>query len=104
MLARNSDLRGAVEAMTSVERQFNQWYHYPVVFLNDRPWDQLFIDALKAVASGETHFELIDSKQWGFPDWIDQKEARRRMAAQEAGGLMYAGNANYHHMCRFNSG
>jgi mannosyltransferase len=104
MLARNSDREGAVRAITSLERQFNQWYHYPVVFLNDKPWDQQFIDALSRTASGEVFFELIDSNMWGFPGWIDQNEARRKMAAQEASGLMYAGAASYHHMCRFNSG
>ena len=104
MLARNSDVEGAVNVMRSVEQQFNQWYHYPVVFLNDQPWDQYFIDSLTRTASGEVSFELIDSRMWGFPDWIDQKEAKRKMDAQEASGLLYAGTASYHHMCRFNSG
>ncbi|MCJ1434725.1 hypothetical protein MMC27_004095 [Xylographa pallens] len=104
MLARNSDVEGAVKALTSVEQQFNQWYQYPVVFLNDKPWGQHFIDSLTSVASGEVHFEFIDSRMWGFPDWIDQRKAQRKMDAQEASGLMYAGTASYHHMCRFNSG
>lgn len=104
MLARNSDIKGAVTAIQSWENQFNQWFHYPIVFLNDEPWDRSFIDILSKTASGEVFFETIDSHMWGYPDWIDQRKAQRKMKAQEAAGLLYAGHASYHHMCRFNSG
>ena len=104
MLARNSDRASAASAVANLERQFNRWYHYPVVFLNDAPWEQAFKGELARVASGEVEFAQIDAKMWGFPDWMDQEEAQRKMAAQEASGLMYAGTASYHHMCRFYSG
>ena len=104
MLARNADLEGAVTAVTSVEKQFNQWFHYPIIFLNNEPWDRAFIDALSKTASGEVYFETIDSNMWGYPTWIDQKKAARKMKAQERAGLVYAGKESYHHMCRFNSG
>ena len=104
MLARNRELDGAVKSVKSIEAQFNRWFHYPIVFLNDEPWDQGFIDALTRVSSGKASFEVIPAGMWGFPDWMDQDEARRRMKQQEAKGVMYAGLESYHHMCRFNSG
>ena len=104
MLARNADQEGAVAAVKSLEKRFNQWFHYPIIFLNDYKWDRSFIDALTEVSSGEAQFETIDSSMWGFPDWIDQNKAARKMRSQEAKGLPYAGKASYHHMCRFNSG
>ena len=38
MLARNSELEGAVRSMIQLERTFNQRYHYPWVFLNEEPF------------------------------------------------------------------
>lgn len=105
MLARNSEVNSAVRAISTLEKQFNRWFHYPIVFLNDKPWDPNFIDALTSVASGKVQFEVIDEPgMWGYPDWIDQDEARKYMKAQEARGILYAGMESYHHMCRFNSG
>lgn len=104
MLARNRELEGAVKSVKSLERQFNRWFHYPIVFLNDEPWDQAFIDALTSVSSGKATFEIIDAGMWGFPSWMNKDEARRRMKKQEERGVMYAGLESYHHMCRFNSG
>ena len=104
MLARNRELEGAVKSVKSLEKQFNRWFHYPIVFLNDERWDQAFIDALTKVSSGKVTFDVIPASMWGFPEWMDQEEARRRMKQQEARGVMYAGLESYHHMCRFNSG
>ena len=104
MLARNADRDGAVSAVKSLEKHFNQWFHYPIVFLNDHKFDQVFIDTLTETSSGKAYFEIIDSTMWSFPGWIDQKKAARRMRAQDAAGLPYAGKPSYHHMCRFNSG
>lgn len=104
MLARNSDLDGAVKSLTSLEEQFNKWFHYPVVFLNDQEWDQEFMDGVLQVASGMVQFGVIDKRMWDYPDWIDQGKARTLMDAQAQAGILYAGNESYHHMCRFNSG
>jgi mannosyltransferase len=104
MLAQNSAVDGAVKSLTSLEEQFNKWFHYPVVFLNDQAWDQGFIDAVTEVASGHVHFGLIGKGMWEYPEWIDQGKARRSMDTQAQAGVLYAGNESYHHMCRFNSG
>ena len=42
ILARNSDLEGAVRAVRSIEDRFNRDYHYPYVFLNDEPFTDEF--------------------------------------------------------------
>jgi mannosyltransferase len=104
MLARNSDRNGAIAAISSLEKQFNRWFHYPIVFLNDEPWEGTFISALSNVASGPVQFQTIATDLWGFPPWIDAKDAKRSIAWQGKRGLIYAGLESYHHMCRFNSG
>ena len=104
MLARNSDVEGAVKSVTSFEKQFNQWFHCPMVFLNNEPWDQSFVDSLTEVASGEIRFDIVTADMWGFPDWMDQDKAKGEMKKQAAHGVKYAGAESYHHMCRFYSG
>ena len=42
MLARNSELEGAVRSVRQLEDKFNQRYHYPWVFLNDEPFTDEF--------------------------------------------------------------
>ena len=102
MLARNSELRGAIRSIESIEKQFNRWFKYPIVFLNDLPWDSAFIDALTPIASGEVKFEVIDSSMWGFPESMDLRDAKGAIARQK--GVIYGALESYHHMCRFNSG
>lgn len=43
MLARNSEVNGAAEAIKQHEDRFNHKYHYPWVFLNDEPFSEDFI-------------------------------------------------------------
>jgi hypothetical protein len=48
-----------VKEFFAFEQQFNQWFHCPMVFLNDQPWDRSFVNALTEVASGEVQFKMI---------------------------------------------
>lgn len=110
MLARNSDVEGAVDSVRSVQDQFNQHFGYPWVFLNDKPWSAEFKHRVgKAVARGDgvpssATFETIPSDMWGYPDWIDRNKAHENMVSMKGRGISYAGTESYHHMCRFNSG
>lgn len=104
MLARNADLPGALRSIASVERHFNQWFHYPFVFLNDEPWDGDFVAAASAAVSGGARFEVVPKEEWTFPAWVDVQDARRSIAEQGRWGVMYGGKESYHHMCRFFSG
>jgi mannosyltransferase len=103
MLARNSDLKEAEEALTSFESQFNHRYHYPVVFLNNEPWTDEFKQGVSAIISGEAIFDTISPDMWGYPDDVDQEAARAHIKDQGDRGIIHAGQESYHHMCRFYS-
>ncbi|KAI0532590.1 glycolipid 2-alpha-mannosyltransferase [Xylaria digitata] len=104
MLARNEEVEQARHSVESLERHFNQWFKYPIVFLNDEPWNDEFIQTLNATTSAETFFESVPKKEWLFPEWMDQDDARASMKSQGESGILYAGKETYHHMCRFFSG
>lgn len=42
MLARNSELEGAVSSVRQLEEKFNHRFHYPWVFLNEEPFTEEF--------------------------------------------------------------
>jgi mannosyltransferase len=104
MLARNSELDEARQTIQNIEAQFNQWFHYPVVFLNNEPWDPAFIRELNATVSGQAIFDTIPAKDWSYPPWISPEQARQSMAQQAAAGVYNGEKESYHHMCRFYSG
>jgi mannosyltransferase len=105
MLARNSDIVGAVSSVRSVQTQFNHHFQYPWIFLNDESWSNDFIQQVKNAGEGTNmQFETIPSGMWGYPAWIDQPRARTKMNRMRDQGVLYAGTESYHHMCRFQSG
>lgn len=104
MLAKNSELKEANHTVASLEKHFNRWFHYPIVFLNDEPFDDRFIEALNSTASGGATFEVIPQEDWTYPTWINQTAAKSSIVEQGARGTMHAGQEGYHHMCRFYSG
>ncbi|KAI1279064.1 glycolipid 2-alpha-mannosyltransferase [Xylaria sp. FL0933] len=104
MLARNGERGPAKKTVRSVEKHFNKWFNYPIVFLNDEPWDARFISELNKTAGGKGIFEVIPKEQWTFPDWIDPDAAKQSIKEQGHGGAPHAGLEGYHHMCRFYSG
>ncbi|KAF3008965.1 hypothetical protein E8E13_011460 [Curvularia kusanoi] len=90
MLARNSDVDGAVASVKSVQKQFNQHFDYPWVFLNDQAWSDDFVTKVKE-AGGQASmvFETIPAHMWGYPAWIDQKKAREDMDRMERQGILF---------------
>ncbi|KAF3048239.1 hypothetical protein E8E12_011435 [Didymella heteroderae] len=106
MLARNSDVDGAVRSISNVQRQFNERFTYPWIFLNNEPWSEEFMTKVTEAGTGAYMvFETIDTTMWGYPAWIDRDVAREKMDdMQTEGGIPYAGTESYHHMCRFQSG
>ncbi|KAI1171906.1 glycolipid 2-alpha-mannosyltransferase [Nemania sp. FL0916] len=104
MLARNSEVAEARRSVESLEKHFNQWFKYPIVFLNDEPWSDHFIHTLNASTSAETIFEYVPKQEWLFPEFINEDDARASMKSQGEQGILYAGKETYHHMCRFFSG
>ena len=104
MLARNSELDEARETIRNFEAQFNQWFNYPVVFLNNEPWDPEFVRELSALVSGKAIFDNIPAEDWSYPSFIDPVKARQSLAQQSKSGVWNGGKESYHHMCRFFSG
>lgn len=104
MLAKNSEKDGALASITSIEAQFNRFYHYPILFLNDQEWDPKFVKALTAISSGQATFATIQQTDWGYPSWIDPKKAKISAKQQSEVGILYGGQESYHHMCRYNTG
>ncbi|KAI1323249.1 glycolipid 2-alpha-mannosyltransferase [Xylariaceae sp. FL0255] len=104
MLARNNELSKAKRTVRSIEKHFNQWFNYPILFLNDEPWDQHFINELNKTANGKGIFDIIPKAQWTYPDWVDQDVAKKSFKQQDDAGIPHAGEEGYHHMCRFYSG
>lgn len=105
MLTRNSELAEAKLTVESVERAFNRWYHYPILFLNDEPFEAEFVRQLNETSSGLATFEVIPQEQWTFPPSVDVEAARQSIVEQgKTPGSPYAGREGYHHMCRFFSG
>lgn len=103
-LARNEDLEDLLPSVESVEKFFNKKYKYDWVFLNNKPFSDEFMDAIKSRVSGEAKFGLVPTEHWSYPEWIDQEKAAasRKQLAEE--GVIYGDNEPYRHMCRFESG
>jgi len=104
MLARNNEMHQALQAVQNIERQFNQWFHYPVLFLNNEDWDPEFKRVLSAAVSGQSAFEVIAKEDWSFPPWMDTDAAHKLIKSQGDRGIFNGGKESYHHMCRFYSG
>lgn len=107
MLARNSEVDGAIESVQSVQEQFNVNFGYPWVFLNDVPFSTEFKERLsREVGDGvDVKFEQIPKGMWGFPEWMDEDRAKSDIKAMaRSKNVKYGASESYHHMCRFQSG
>jgi alpha 1,2-mannosyltransferase len=101
MLARNSDINGAVRSIRALEDRFNNRHGYPYVFLNDVPFTDEFKRRVRksltrilahplgyrrvsVLTASTVEFGVIPKEHWQQPDWIDEPKAsnaRHRMAA-----------------------
>ncbi|KAJ1674598.1 hypothetical protein EV182_002951 [Spiromyces aspiralis] len=104
ILCRNTDLDSIKESLTELEEKFNNRYHYPYVFLNEKPFTDEFKNSISEVVSGTTHFGIIPTEHWSYPPWIDQDRARQEREKMAKNHVIYGGSEPYRHMCRFNSG
>ncbi|KAI0004656.1 glycosyltransferase family 15 protein [Russula compacta] len=104
MLARNSDVDGAVRSIREMEDRFNHKYHYPWVFLNEQPFSNDFKLRVSVLASGPVHFGLIPEDHWYQPSWINETKAKEERDKMAEEGVIYGGSLPYRNMCRFNSG
>ncbi|EUC27790.1 glycosyltransferase family 15 protein [Bipolaris zeicola 26-R-13] len=74
MLARNSEVSGAVDSVRSVQKQFNDHFGYPWIFLNDKPWSEEFkekvseaVQNTSAAGHVSVEFNTIPKDMWRVP-------------------------------------
>lgn len=103
-LVRNSELHGIVKTIKQIEETFNDKFHYPYVFLNDRPFNEKFIQKVRSATKSECFFELVPAEVWGKPSSIDPAREEEGIKHLEEKGVGYANKESYHNMCRFYSG
>ncbi|KAH3663761.1 hypothetical protein OGAPHI_005163 [Ogataea philodendri] len=103
VLVRNRELGQVVRTIKQIEKKFNSKFHYPYVFLNEKPFTDKFMSGIKAVVSGTAYFEHIDAADWEQPDWIDVKKQNQDMRQLDSENVGYAKQVSYHNMCRYYS-
>lgn len=103
-LARNSDIWDISRSIRQVEDRFNRKFHYDWVFLNDKPFDDIFKKVTTSLVSGTTHYGEIPKEHWSFPEHIDQEKARKTREDMSQRKIIYGDSISYRHMCRFESG
>jgi len=61
MLTTNSesDIKGAVQSVRELEDRFNHMYHYPWIFLNDKPFSDEFKSCARSLSSCAESPDLI---------------------------------------------
>ncbi|KAF8063236.1 glycosyltransferase family 15 protein [Lyophyllum atratum] len=102
ILARNSDINGALRSVRDIEDRFNKGRGYPYVFLNEEPFTEDFKKRVSVLSASLMEFGQIPREHWYQPDTIDEakaSEARRKMEEEK---IIYGGA--YRNMCRYNSG
>lgn len=105
MLTRNQEIDDVAKTMRSIESHFNQWFHYPYVFLNDEPFTPAFMESVRRLATADVQFGTLTELEWEFPEEVTQTlEYKERVEDQGDRGIMYGSMESYHKMCRFYSG
>ncbi|OMJ21274.1 Glycolipid 2-alpha-mannosyltransferase 2 [Smittium culicis] len=104
VLVRNSELIDIIHSIRQLEDRYNHYYHYPYIFLNDRPFTKYFMDKVSLITPSNVTFSLIPSDHWSVPSFVDIKQAKISHRQLEAKGVNYATSMSYRKMCRFNSG
>jgi len=104
MLARNSDLEGALSSVRALEDRFNRRFGYPYVFLNEEEFSEDFKRRIRNLTPSRVEFGVIPKEHWYQPEWIDKGKARQKMDEMQRMNVKYGGNLAYHNMCRYNSG
>ncbi|KAJ2890649.1 hypothetical protein MKZ38_001567 [Zalerion maritima] len=85
MLARNGEVEEAQKTMEWLEKKFNRWFHYPVLFLNDEAWDEGFVRRLNGSVSGGARFEVLGREERGGGMAAEEKQEEKRMDGNEGG-------------------
>ncbi|KAJ7208562.1 glycosyltransferase family 15 protein [Mycena pura] len=105
MLARNSDISGALLSVRALEDRFNRHHHYPWVFLNEEEFSEAR-RRIRVLTPSTVEFGVIPREHWFQPDWVDKEKQQQEMAQMNRQNVKYGvvARRSYHNMCRFNSG
>lgn len=103
-LARNSELEAMLLTIRTFQMHFNDKYHYDWVLLNDVPFSEEFMNAVRLELgdSANVKFGTIPREHWSYPEFVDQEKCRK--VREEMKNVIYGGAESYRHMCRFQSG
>jgi hypothetical protein len=104
MLARNSDLEGALSSVQELEASFNHQFNYPWTFLNDEPFDDEFMSRIRALTKAPVAFGVIPREHWEQAGWINETKAAASRQKMADDNIIYGDSLSYRNMCRFNSG
>ncbi|KAJ1651936.1 alpha-1,2-mannosyltransferase ktr1 [Dispira simplex] len=102
VLVRNEELIDMVTTVLSLEKKFNSKYKYSYVFLNDKPFTEMFKNTIRLMTKSNVTFGLVPKEHWSYPSWINQTlaaETRENMR-----NIIYGDSESYRHMCRYQSG
>lgn len=103
-LARNSDLKGVLSSISSLEDKFNHRAHYDWVFLNDEDFTEEFKQQVSKATSGNALFGKVDPSDWKAPDDLDMERYKKAKELLEKQKVPYANLDSYRLMCRYESG
>ncbi|KAF5362624.1 hypothetical protein D9758_009624 [Tetrapyrgos nigripes] len=104
MLARNSDLEGAIRSIRGIEDRFNSKHGYPYVLLNEVPFSDDFKRRVSVITPSPVEFGVISQEHWVQSDWIDEEKASQARERMKADNVKYGDSVPYRNMCRYNSG
>ncbi|CAF9908612.1 MAG: hypothetical protein ALECFALPRED_004693 [Alectoria fallacina] len=79
MLARNAEVDREIRSLTSLENRFYKGLHYPIVFLNNKAWDEDLIDGVQRVAIIVTESGVVGEDSCGYSRSINQVKARTKI-------------------------
>jgi mannosyltransferase len=103
-LVRNEELDGMLQAMSDLERTWNNKFNYPWTFFNDVPFSEDFKAKTQAATKAECRYELIPPEHWDVPAWINKDLFEESVKILKENEIQYADKISYHQMCRWNSG
>ncbi|KAG6901566.1 hypothetical protein C0995_010500 [Termitomyces sp. Mi166 len=92
ILARNTDINGAIRSVRDIEDRFNRARGYPYVFLNEIPFTEEFKKRVSVLSASKMEFGLIPRDHWFQPDWIDETKAAAARNKMEEEKIIYGGS------------
>lgn len=115
ILTKNDELDQIITSVDSIETHFNQWFHYPYVFLNNVPFDDDFKEIIQRHTDSVVEFGELKPDEWEFPEYTRNSNITNNIdnaysilddtiKLQGDYGVLYGDIKTYHQMCRFYSG